>query len=179
MTERPNRIRELREARGWSSDYLARLLGTTGATVRRLEIGQQNLTVEWMQRLAKALQVWPSDLLAQAAAADVRDEVATVATEATPALATGGITTYRVISDSVTAAGIAVDTIIAVDGRATPTAGDVCLIEIAGLDGTPHYVLRQWLPPGLLVTNRAGANTAMQCDDIGARVVGVVMRPAA
>ena len=58
-----NRIRELREALEMTSDMLGQELGASGSTVRRLELGQQALTVEWLNRIAQILMVRPVDLL--------------------------------------------------------------------------------------------------------------------
>lgn len=59
-----NRIKELREKRGWTQDQLAEAAGTSFQQVSRLENGTRRLTVEWMQRIAKALGVHPAALLA-------------------------------------------------------------------------------------------------------------------
>lgn len=59
-----NRIQELREAKGWSQQDLADATGTTGQQIGRLEAGKRKLTVDWMIRLAAALQVNMADLFA-------------------------------------------------------------------------------------------------------------------
>jgi transcriptional regulator with XRE-family HTH domain len=66
-----NRIRDLRLGAGLSQAELAELVGTTQAQIARLETGERRLTVEWMQRIARALSLRPSDLLPTAALADV------------------------------------------------------------------------------------------------------------
>jgi transcriptional regulator with XRE-family HTH domain len=66
-----NRIRELRERAGLSQAQLAELVGTTQAQIARLEKGERRLTVDWMARIARALMLRPSDLLPNAAVADV------------------------------------------------------------------------------------------------------------
>lgn len=65
----PNRIRELRKARGWSLETLASLCDppTTNQQISRLEKNDRRLTVEWMERLSKALGCRPSDLLIETA----------------------------------------------------------------------------------------------------------------
>lgn len=52
-----NRIQQLREAKGWSQAELAQRTGTTGQQIGRLEAGKRKLSVEWMTRLAAALEV--------------------------------------------------------------------------------------------------------------------------
>lgn len=58
-----NRIAELRQARGWSQEELAKQAGTTNQQIGRLEAGTRRLTVGWMERLARPLGVAPQDLL--------------------------------------------------------------------------------------------------------------------
>lgn len=59
-----NRIAELRQARDWSQEHLAKLVGTTNQQIGRLESGARRLTVDWMERVAQAFGVNPADLLA-------------------------------------------------------------------------------------------------------------------
>lgn len=63
MAEFPNRIRELRSARNWSLETLAQELGCSRVQVSELERGIVQLTVDWMQRIAFALDVTPGELL--------------------------------------------------------------------------------------------------------------------
>jgi len=52
-------LRLLRQTRGWSQPYLARQLDTSRQQISKLEKGQARLTVEWINRLAAALEVSP------------------------------------------------------------------------------------------------------------------------
>ncbi|MEE8226919.1 MAG: helix-turn-helix transcriptional regulator, partial [Kiloniellales bacterium] len=58
-----NRIRELRKARGLTLKRMAELLGTSNQQISHLEKGRRRLTLEWMERIAEALECHPSDLL--------------------------------------------------------------------------------------------------------------------
>lgn len=58
-----NRIGVLRRERGLSLAGLAKAAGTTKAQIQKLERGDRRLSLEWMERLAAALHVKPSDLL--------------------------------------------------------------------------------------------------------------------
>lgn len=58
-----NRIRDRRQAAGLTLTALAQRLETTAAQVQRLEIGDRELTLHWMQRIARALDCSPADLL--------------------------------------------------------------------------------------------------------------------
>jgi putative transcriptional regulator len=53
----PNRLRELRQARGFSQEELARLLGVAGYTVTRWETGQMRPTAGNARKLARRLGV--------------------------------------------------------------------------------------------------------------------------
>ncbi len=63
MAQFPNRIRELRAARSWSQDTLALAVGCAKPTISDLERGNMQLTVDWMRKIAWALDVTPADLL--------------------------------------------------------------------------------------------------------------------
>lgn len=59
----PNRIAELREARGWTQGELAAEVNTSPQQIGHLEAGRRNLTLAWMKRLAPALGCAPADLI--------------------------------------------------------------------------------------------------------------------
>lgn len=58
-----NRIKEWRKTRGLTLKQLAERIGTSNQQISHLENGRRRLSLEWMQRLAKALDCLPSDLL--------------------------------------------------------------------------------------------------------------------
>jgi transcriptional regulator with XRE-family HTH domain len=58
-----NRIKELREKRGLTSQQVADAAGTTVQQIGRLENGKRRLTDEWMRRIAPVLGVHPAALL--------------------------------------------------------------------------------------------------------------------
>lgn len=57
-----NRIRELRQEKGLTIEALAELVGTTGATIQRLETGNRQLTEKWINKIAKCLDVQVAEL---------------------------------------------------------------------------------------------------------------------
>lgn len=67
------RIREVRRARGMTLDDVARRCEppTTPQTIGRLETGTRTVSVGWLNRIAKALQVDAQDLVAASEAAEV------------------------------------------------------------------------------------------------------------
>lgn len=58
-----NRIEEIRVARKWSRQYLADTLGVCRSQLERLEKGQRKLDLEWLERLAKAFNCNPLDII--------------------------------------------------------------------------------------------------------------------
>ena len=63
VTEAPNRIRELRMQAELSQELLGEAIGVSKVTISELERGKMALTLDYMQRIAEALEVYPSDLL--------------------------------------------------------------------------------------------------------------------
>lgn len=59
------RIREFRKLRGLTLKELADMIGTTPQTVQRLETANMTVSTDWLDKLAKALQVEPADLIAR------------------------------------------------------------------------------------------------------------------
>ena len=60
---RPNYIRQWRKHRGLTQEQLAERIGTTHATVSRIERGLQDFTGEFLELAADALMCEPPDLL--------------------------------------------------------------------------------------------------------------------
>ncbi len=67
-----NRVREWRRRNGLSIEELARRSHTTASQISKLERGKRRLTVDWMTRLAKALDCRREDLLPSEAQAPAR-----------------------------------------------------------------------------------------------------------
>jgi len=176
-----NRIKEIREAAGLTQEGLAELVGTTGNHIWRLESGNTQLTQHWMTVLAEALHCAPADLIANVVAAETAVEVESAADNPVVAsIAVKGLKVYRVLERSVINLGIAPGDIITVDESepVEPSALDVVLVEVGA---QRNRVLRQFIPPSMLVTNRNGANLAIGLTDptVTPKVVGIVLRPDA
>jgi len=58
-----NRISILRRQKGVSLTALAKAAGTTKAQIQKLERGDRRLSLDWMDRIAQAMNVKVSDLL--------------------------------------------------------------------------------------------------------------------
>jgi transcriptional regulator with XRE-family HTH domain len=68
-----SRLRSIRKSRGLTlADVAARCSPpTTAVTIGRLETGMRKLSLPWLERLARALEVAPADLLPGEAIADI------------------------------------------------------------------------------------------------------------
>lgn len=68
------RLREIRKEKGMTLQQVAERVkpqGTTAQTIGRLETGMRTLTVDWIEKIAGALGIDPSELFAFPAAGDV------------------------------------------------------------------------------------------------------------
>ncbi|MBV1885587.1 MAG: helix-turn-helix domain-containing protein [Parvibaculaceae bacterium] len=63
MARLNNRIRQVRKSRGLTQTQLATLVGSTAATISRLETTDMTLSTRWVERLGVALDILPGDLL--------------------------------------------------------------------------------------------------------------------
>ena len=58
-----NRIKELRKLRKMTQQELARILDVTQGAIQKLEKGERGLDIDWMRKIAQALNVEPWELL--------------------------------------------------------------------------------------------------------------------
>jgi transcriptional regulator with XRE-family HTH domain len=182
-----NRIAEWRKRRKLSQAELAEALGTTQSTVHRLESGGQELTEDWMMRIANALNISPVDLLGVAIVAELREEVEPqpIALDGNiaAALALKGVATYRVVASALTNLNVQCGATLPIDTSEAAIAnvrtGSLVIAEVKSRNGGRHLgtVLRQFVAPSLLTTNRPGRNASFSLDDeeLETRILGVVM----
>jgi len=184
-----NRIREIRKSKGLSEVAVAEMVGTSREQIGRLERGERQLTQKWMNRIAAALHVRPSDLLHTASLAELTDEVEHVEESELEAyvrpLFHQGIRFYRVVLNNISNVwpaqlGAIVPVSCTDAAVASVKTSDLVLVEI----NDPNFrrdkgclVIRQFHAPGLAFTNRPGANTIVSLDDdsVAARLVGVLL----
>ncbi len=65
------RIRQMRKARGLTLQQLAARTNTTAQTIQRLETGNMTVSIDWLEKLSRALDIHPVDLLEGGARGDI------------------------------------------------------------------------------------------------------------
>ena len=158
----------------------------SGAQITRLETGERRLSVDWMHLLAHALGVPAADLLSTRPPLPATDEIGPadpVYAAVAAAIKQRGLRLYQVLTDSVLDAGIKAGTEIAVDetpeGIVGAKDGDVVVVDASDApDGDTVRLLRQFIKPRTLITNRPGLTDVMTLDDtdLRIRISGVVIR---
>lgn len=143
--EPPNRIAELRVARGLSQEDLAREVGTSNQQISKLERGQGRLTVEWMLRLAPVLGVEPAELMTARGGAGLRVSGRNVVA--------GGLFS-SVAPTMPTIEGCPVCGVLEVDARAGAGFGGEAVAEAFSPTGAPAQrdaIIAEWgIPPDYL-----------------------------
>jgi repressor LexA len=66
-----NKLKSLRKARTWTHEQAAEAMGVSRGQFIKLERGERRLTLDYINRAAKAFDVRPSDLIDQ----DIDDEL--------------------------------------------------------------------------------------------------------
>lgn len=166
-----NRIREIRQKRGLSVAELASRVGTSQPQLTRLETGQRRLTEDWLRRLAKALDVEPAELIASVTIAELSEEAVPYEppeTKAvTGALARRNLVFWRIESDSLEQLEIRTGAIRLFDMNAAAVGavqtGDVVIVQCEDVrrPGRARTLVRQFVAPNLLVTNRRSGNSVV------------------
>lgn len=169
-----NRITEIREQRGLTAKQLAEKIGTTEATISRLATGQRKLTEEWMRKIAKALDVSPTDLLRLPLLEDFQDDAVPYISAAEPELTRAvhgrDLNFWRIVSDALVGIGLKPGDVRLFDHSQKAVeriaTGAVVIASLRDrTDSTKRRtVVRQFIQPGLLITNRPGTNIAVTLD---------------
>lgn len=171
-----NRIQHLREKLGLDQAQLAAKIRelnpgskTSQTNISRWENGERFPRGKNLIMLAIALGVKPADLIETILAVDLQNEFEPVEMVMSDALVKLGIRAYRVTSDSVERAGIPDGALVLLHCSAeainTLAPGDLVAVEAVNEDGESVRVLRQYLPPDLVTTNRNGTNISTRISD--------------
>lgn len=175
-----NRVKFLRDKLGLTQEQLAERMGVKQATISRYESGRLPRGKE-LNMLAEALNVRVADLIEAVLAVDLKNELVPVEVILSASLVKVGFSAYRVTSDSVSRVGIKENDVVLVGGTrellSSLTAGDIVAVEATTDDDEKVWVIRQFLPPNLVTTNRDGTNLSINLDDptVDCRIVGKVI----
>lgn len=183
-----NRIKEFREARGWSLEQMSIRLGepTTPSTIHKLETGAMRLTTDWLAKLGAAFGVHPVDLIDDRVPSRLSDDVTSLRSDAvTPGLAasaaTKGHALYRVLNACLDEVGVLAGDIVEVDVAKVRldeiATGDILIVDVAtGGPGEFAKLLREFVEPALLITNsRSNNSVPINMKSTMARVIGTVV----
>lgn len=187
-----HKIRELREAAGWSQARLGMAVGLDATGISKIETGRKLLRADEVQKIANALGVPVSRLFGIEPDEEVQsakgfaDEL--VAYDPQPgdpfaALETDNRYLLTVACDSLSRIGIMRGDIVVIDGSAQAVNNRKPQAAVRAQyhpevnhPGKAITLLRQFYPPNLLVTNSSGANAAplfLDHDDV--QILGVVV----
>ncbi len=190
-----NRLREFRKERGLTLEQLSDLSGISQGHLSRLEMNRRLLLVPVAERLAGVLAVRVSDLLgldddehappgATAPKGFADDIVPYQPQPGDPlaALAGGDVFLHRVTSNGLSKIGIQAGDIVRIDISAAATRNveplKVVQVRLHPKEDfmQPITLLRQFVPPRLLITNSAEDNLpSIDMDDEDANIVGVMV----
>lgn len=187
-----HRIIELREARGWSQEELGRRIGRSKSVISRLETGETQLTLEMANRIAQEFGVSLAEVLklegvtltSDGASAGFAEELIPYKPRPGDAhVPAAGADQERFVvdTDAVDAAGIRRGDVVIVDYSAAAVARLVGLEIVRARVHPPEdflkpvSLIRQFVPPRLLVTNSTKGNSpSINMDEQDAHIVGVV-----
>jgi transcriptional regulator with XRE-family HTH domain len=188
-----NRIRELRKSRGMTLEILAGRVGLHHSHLSRLEKGERLLMIPMAEKIARELGYSPQEVLGYAASVSLastptnsglqEDLAPYTLSENDPLTAMQGSSTYlfSVRTNALSKAGILFGDIVAVTDdaavcRAPPPLAAV-RVRLHPSDNfmKPSSLLRQFVPPRLLITNSMDGNAEpIDMDDHDAHIVGVI-----
>lgn len=170
-----NKIRELRTAAGLTAEALALRVGTSQVQISRLERGERKLTLEWMMRLAKALECAPEDLLGPVNLGSFEDPatpyISADSPDITAALARQNQILYAPNSNALEGLGFGPSDPVLFDMSADACAkvktGDVVIVHLVDKTDTTSSITlaRQFIAPDLFTTNRRGRNFSFHTDE--------------
>jgi putative transcriptional regulator len=177
-----NRIRELRQAQGWSMEQLGEKLKKSISAIARIEKGEAELAVEDMITIAKLFSVTWEDVIG------LEQDVSSDATKLTPEEASLQLRVmphdddsyYAVTASVLDAIGVVAGDYIVVDtsdqARDRLQSLDAVVIHIKRGAGTVA-LLRQFVEPDMFITNAKGANApAINRQTAAVDIAGTITR---
>ncbi len=173
--------------RGWSQEDLGRRLGSNKFKISRLETGEQKLDLELALRIASEFEVSLAEVVAIGPASGLREDATAYTPGPNDPLArladpSRKQALFIVKSRALDEVGLAPGDVLLVDCSASaiahPPPLSVVVCEAVNDDGTKipdATMLRQFVPPNLLVTNSRTSNASpINTGTANVRIVGVV-----
>ena len=172
----PHRIKELRIERGLTVSELAERVDLSHTQVSRIENGKRGLSIPVAERMAKAMNTTVADVIgANAGPKTPTDKLVGFHNDAEPydagpsdipvrPVRGKNIDPWRVKTNALDLAGISVGMVVFVDLSAEAVEGVKplqCVIAqvYGGMGDKTLTVIRQFVPPSLLITNSSDENT--------------------
>lgn len=128
-----------------------------------------------MQKIARVLDVRPEELISAALMAGLEDDAVPYTSEdpaiSSLSLSARGLAYFRVVSDAVEMADVPPGSVILIDMTQAAVdaakTGDIVVAEVYGSDETLNAttIVRQFVAPSLLTTNRRRSNVALSLHD--------------
>jgi transcriptional regulator with XRE-family HTH domain len=174
-----NRIKELREQKGWSMRELAARVNATASTINKLEKGRTALNIHWMKRLGDAFNVQPEQLLGKGEFSDEATPYTPGPAEVAAFSLTDTQFLYEAKTEALSQIGVVPGDILVADASpeemAKLSSEDVVIAQV--YDGMKAVtILRQYIAPSLLITNSSSQNAAsinLRTDDAAIKAVVV------
>ena len=162
-----HRIRELREAKGWSQERLAAEIGRTKSVISRLESGETKLDIEVAHRIATALAVPVQDVLGiEYVTKGFSEDIKAFdppPSDPLRAFIADHRFAYIAQTDALDLAGVHRGDVLVINDSADAARNPQPLQIVSVLyhpssNGKALHLLRQFVPPRLLITNSSQGN---------------------
>ncbi|WP_024276013.1 helix-turn-helix transcriptional regulator [Hyphomicrobium sp. 802] len=185
----PNGLKKLRKKHGLTLEELAEKLGASHSHVQRVETRQTALTMKFAKRIADVLNEDLADVLALDEGKGVNGPASVpgpsdaipfkdskYAGLVTPAKGNPPLERWRILRPVLDKAGVPNGAIAFVDTsvRAAMVVKPL-LCVLASIPDSEQIIARQFVPPGLLITNTTGTNEpSLDIEKGEAKIIGVI-----
>lgn len=174
-----NQIKALRKKRGWSSEVLAEKVGISQGHMSRIENGTRGLSIPLAEEIANVLAVGVQDVLGLNSTSPAEPQQSGLAEDATPYVAGDdermalprrreNVDPYVIRTNALDKIGIARGDVVEVDcsAAACEDIKPMQAVVVQLLHPDPNKMvavtlIRQFVPPALLITNSSVANAPM------------------
>lgn len=152
-----NRIKQLRLERGLTFQQVGDRIGSSGSTIQKLERGQMQLHLKWVERIAEAFDVDPLSVITDKYPRAQQQSLVPMSPDITEGdcAAGSGPQSFVAKADVLSDLGILSGDTLLVDtsGQNALESGSIVIAEWSGKDGSRVMLLRQFIDPHQLITN--------------------------